>query len=98
MPSAQEHGLMQKAMNPTAIKFFEDKLEIFENENAEMNTMRVLQEIANSIDPDPMIEFDMPSLHQHHKLPVLDLTVKINQSNEIEYEVFFLKNPLKIHM
>ena len=82
-------------MNPSIRKIFEEKSEIFENENPEMNTMRVLKEIANSI--DPMIEFtvDMPSLHQDHKLPVLDLKVKMNSSNEIEYEFFkkATKNP-----
>ena len=73
-------------------KIFEEK-EIFQSQSDEENTMRILQEIANSI--DSMIEFtvDHPSKHHDNKLPVLDLKVSVNTSNVVDFE--FYEKPTK---
>ena len=73
-------------------KMFEEKV-AFQSQSDEENTMRILQEIANSI--DNMIQFtvDHPSKHQDNKLPVLDLKVSVNTSNVVDYE--FYEKPTK---
>ena len=65
------------------------------NENSEKDTMKILNEIADSI--HPMIKFtsDVPSNHQDGLLPVLDLKVKLTKENMIHYEFYekVTKNP-----
>ena len=64
---------------------------IYENkkkENYEANTMKVLNEIANSIHPMIELTSDMPSNYSDGKLPVLDLKVKLGPKNQIDFEFY----------
>ena len=40
-------------------------------------TFPILRDVANSIDPSIVMEFDVPSLHENGRLPVLDFEVWI---------------------
>ena len=65
--------------------------EIYEQKmkrNDEKNTMAILVQIANSI--EPMINFtaDFPSNHQDHYLPVLDIKVKLDDKKEAVFNFY----------
>ena len=63
-------------------------------------TMRVIQEIANNINPMIKLTVDTPCNHKDGKLPVLDVKVNVNhdENNRIEFEFYQkpTKNPLVI--
>ena len=65
--------------------------EIYDNkqkQNCEVNTMKVLNEIANSIHPMIELTSDIPSNHTDGKLPVLDLKVKLGLKNQIDFQFY----------
>ena len=65
--------------------------EIYDNkqkQNCEVNTMKVLNEIANSIHPMIELTSDIPSNHTDGKLPVLDLKVRLGLQNQIDFEFY----------
>ena len=48
-------------------------------------TMQVIQSIANSIDESIRITFDVPSNHEDGRVPILDVKVRIDETNRIEH-------------
>ena len=56
--------------------------------NNEKNTMNILVEIANKI--EPMIQFtaDVPSNHSDGYLPVLDIKVRLDEENEVIFDYY----------
>ena len=81
-------------VNEELVKDEEMKIEDDHKSDTEV-TMKVLQDIANSM--DPMIKFtvDTPCNYSDNKMPVLDIKVSINKSlgNRIDYE--FYEKPTK---
>ena len=59
----------------------------------DMRTMRMIGEIANSIEPMITVTTDVPSNHNDGKLPMLDVKVWIENNKEIFYQ--FYEKPTK---
>ena len=64
-----------------------------EDISAEEHTIRILNEIANDVNPMIRFTFDLPEKHKDKKLPVLDLKVWLPKTEESMYE--FYENPTK---
>ena len=64
-----------------------------ENVSAEEHTIRILNQIANDVDPMIRFTFDLPEKHQDKKLPVLDLKVWLSETDELMFE--FYEKPTK---
>ena len=64
-----------------------------ENVSAEEHTIRILNQIANDVDPMIRFTFDLSEKHQDKKLPVLDLKVWLSEMGELMYE--FYEKPTK---
>ena len=78
-PKFKELVYLGNSWNMPVNKEYKTLQEIYEQKmirNDEKNTMAILVQIANSI--EPMINFtaDFPSNHQDHYLPLLDIKVK----------------------
>ena len=74
------------------LEFSPDLVDTDNNVNGDERTMIIIQEIANSITDDIQVTFDVPSNHSDNRIPILDLKVRINVNNEIEY--IFYKKPM----
>ena len=55
-------------------------------------TMVIIEEIANNIDENLKVTYDIPSNYEDLKVPILDVKAGLNEKNEIEYE--FYKKPI----
>ena len=85
---------------PPGLKFEDDKLVLCEDKIKEdseipgdIRTMKIIQAVANSIDENIKVTFDVPSNHDDEKVPILDLKVNLNKDNrKIEYS--FYKKPM----
>ena len=64
-----------------------------ENISSAEHTIRILNEIANDVDPMIRFTFDLPEKHQDKKLPVLDLKVWLSETDELLHE--FYEKPTK---
>ena len=81
------------------VRFENDKL-VKHNDKVEedmllpddVRTMQVIQSIANSIDESIRITFDVPSNHEDGRVPILDVKVRIDETNRIEH--IFYKKPV----
>ena len=58
------------------------------NEDAEARTVRILKEIANTIQPGIIMEEDSPRNHANRKVPILDMEVWSNDDGYILYQHF----------
>ena len=80
-------------------KYREDKIIFIESESCkdqlipdDERTMKVIQSIADSIDPLIKVTYDVPSRYSDLKVPILDIKVGMSDTNEITYE--FYKKPI----
>ena len=78
-------------------RYIEGKLEICENEveseqqkNDDERTMLVIKDIADSIDENIVVTYDVPSRYKDEKVPILDIKAGIKEDNKVEY-VFYKK-------
>ena len=84
---------------PRELEYENGKLKKKENLSNEANisneehTIRILNKIANDVDPMIRFTFDLPENHQEKKLPVLDLKVWLSETDELLYE--FYEKPTK---
>ena len=78
--------------------FNEEKAKADENVREDERTMKVVQQVANSIDGMIVMTIDVPSSHEDNKVPMLDIKAWMNESNEVYYEFYEkpTKNPLVI--
>ena len=58
----------------------------------DIRTMKVIQQVANSLDNAIKVTFDAPSLHDDKRVPILDVKVNMNNKGKIEY--IFYKKPM----
>ena len=54
--------------------------------------MKIIKEVADSIDVNIKVTFDSPSNHSDGKVPILDVKTHINEDNIIMY--YFYKKPI----
>ena len=66
-----------------------------ENLSSDIITMRVLTELANSIDPMIKFSFDVPSNYEENMVPILDLKVGITNEGLVIHEYFEKKTKNK---
>ena len=68
----------------------ENKKEMDKDKSYEKVTMEVIQEVANGIDPMIQLTIETPCSFKNRKLPVLDVQVNINKSeqNRVDFEFF----------
>ena len=69
----------------------EDKVKEDELVSSDIRTMNIIQEIANSIDENIKVTYDVPSLHYDGMVPILDVKAKVNSNGKIEHK--FYKKP-----
>ena len=62
------------------------------NEYDDVRTMKIIQNIANNIDEQFKITFDVPSNHEDGRVPILDVKVSMNKENKVDY--IFYKKPM----
>ena len=67
------------------------KVEEDKEVKADVRTMNIIQKVANSIDKDIKITYDVPSLHEDEYVPILDVKVKTIDNGKVEY--IFYKKP-----
>ena len=63
-----------------------------ENMKEDKRTMLIIKEIANSIDNQFSVTFDVPSNHPDGRVPILDVKVAVNKNNKVDY--IFFKKPM----
>ena len=51
----------------------------------DIRTMTIIQEIANNLDKNTKVTFDVPSLHGDRMVPILDLKVRMNEEGYVEH-------------
>ena len=85
---------------PPGLKLVDEKLIMCEEKLIEDNktpgderTMKIVQQVANSIDVNIKVTFDVPSFQPDGKVPILDLKVNLNQEN-MQIEYIFYKKPM----
>ena len=59
----------------------------------EENTIRIINKIANEVDDMITLTYDIPEKHEDQKLPVLDLKVWVDKTQELLFE--FYEKPTK---
>ena len=67
-------------------------VEIDSNTEDDKITMVIIEDIANNIDENLKVTYDIPSNYEDLKVPILDVKAGLNDKNEIEYE--FYKKPI----
>ena len=84
------------------LQFKEGKLEFSEEKEAEDEkesddkvTMKVINDIANSIDGMITMTFDVPSNYEDMKVPMLDLKVRLNENDKGRIYYSFYEKPTK---
>merc|ERR1711954_300729 len=55
-------------------------------------TMDIIQKIANSINENLQVTYDIPSNHEDKMVPILDVKAKLNNQNKIDFK--FYKKPI----
>ena len=69
-----------------------EKEEEENNSTEDERTMKVVKEIANSIDPMVQMTIDVPSKHEDQRVPMLDVKAWLDESNGKEiYYLFYEK-------
>ena len=76
--------------DPKAGKLYHDPDQVAHDLDiaADVRTMRVLVDIANSLDEDIQFTFDTPSMNANGKLPCLDLQLWLNPQSQIYFEFY----------
>ena len=70
----------------------QEDLDNKEGENDDARTMKIIQKVANNIDDQFKVTFDVPSNHKDGRVPILDVKVAINKDNRVDY--VFYKKPM----
>ena len=70
MPTATQPGL---TYDGTSLSFCEEQLEKDECLPSDVRTMNLIKQIADSIDENISVSFDVPSKYSDKKVPILDL-------------------------
>ena len=60
----------------------------------EENTIQIINKIANEVDDMITLTYDIPEKHENQKLPVLDLKVWVDETQELLFE--FYEKPTKM--
>ena len=88
--------LIPESIKP-GMKVVDDKLVFCSQKEKEdrdisddIRTMTIIQEIANNLDKDIKVTFDVPSLHSDKMVPILDLKVRMNEEGYVEH-IFYRK-------
>ena len=55
-----------------------------DTDESDVRTAKVLNQIANKLEPNIQMTYDVPSLHADKKMPVLDLKVWV-EDNKVKY-------------
>ena len=58
----------------------------------EIRTMKIIQSIANDIDPTINVTFDVPSNHDDGRVPILDVKIRVDEKGRAEH--IFYKKPV----
>ena len=66
-----------------------------ENKNPYEVTMGLMQEIGESLDPSIKLTIDVPTNYTDGKMPVLDITVNVNESENSRIDFEFYEKPTK---
>ena len=84
-------------VNDFGLSYSEEKYEEDLKIPGDIRTMKIIQEIANSIDENIKVTFDVPYYNSDKKVPILDLKVSLNKvTKKIEYK--FYKKPMASKM
>ena len=70
------------------IRVIEDQIEIDRELPADMRTAKLLGELGNTVSSFIKLTTDYPSNHQSGFMPLLDLQVRVNESNKVEYRFY----------
>ena len=70
--------------------FSRDQEEVDEDIPDDVRTMKIIQQIANEIDDQFKVTFDVPTNHEDGRVPILDIKVSVNSDNLIDY-IFYQK-------
>ena len=62
------------------VKFCEEKVDEDSSTENDVRTLSVIQEIANNIDKNISVTFDVPSLNSDGMVPVLDVKMKVKEN------------------
>ena len=68
--------------------FDSDKVIEDETVSDDIRTMKIVQAVANNIDKNIHVTYDVPSLHDDKMVPILDVKVIINEVGKIDYKFF----------
>ena len=89
-------SLLPTVIDP-GMEFVDGKLVLNENKVEsdkeipdDERTMRIIQKIANSIDPHIQVTYDVQSNYSDKMVPILDIKATVNSDNEIDY-IFYQK-------
>ena len=77
------------------LEYNKEKEEEDENMPDDERTMKVVKDIANSIDPMIQMTIDVPSKHEDHKVPMLDVKAWLDENNGNEIFYLFYEKPTK---
>ena len=77
------------------VRLVDDKLvHISEKEHEDrkipddLRTMQIISEIANKIDANTQVTFDVPSKNDDGYVPILDVKVRVNEIGEIDFKYY----------
>ena len=62
----------------------------------DIRTMKIIQTVANTIDESISVSFDVPSMNEDNRVPVLDVKMCVNSYKQVEY--IFYKKPITNNM
>ena len=87
LPEVIEPGM--RFENDKLVHYIEKEIEdkLIEDD---VRTMKIIQAVANNIDENIKVSFDVPSMNEDKRVPVLDVKMSVNNSNKVEY--IFYKN------
>ena len=99
LPRFVDDITMLPTVIPPGFKFENDELvfreeHVYEDINVkgDKRTMDIIQIIANSIEENIQVTYDVPSNYKDGKIPILDVKAGINLQNKIEFK--FYKKPM----
>ena len=89
IPTVTEIGLK---FDGTILAFSEEQKVIDSSIPSDKRTMNLIKTIADSIDENITVSYDIPSNYTDNKVPILDLKVGMTENGEIEYA--FYRKPI----
>ena len=54
----------------------------------DIRTMKIIQTVANTIDENISVSFDVPSMNEDNRVPVLDVKMCVNSNIQVEYTFY----------